>query len=63
MRRNKPIWGHSLIVIDGVRIGECQCGMVTPVPLSMHRRRLWHNDHKDDIRAGGTGKVWEGGKP
>lgn len=49
--------------INGPGTVRCICGERSPLLPNTAQRKQWHRDHKDDIRAGGTGKVWGGGKP
>lgn len=40
--------------------GRCSCGVKSSRLLpNAAQRKQWHRDHKDDIRQGGTGVVWE----
>lgn len=34
--------------------------MKSPLLAGTRARKLWHRDHKDDIREGGDGVVWTG---
>lgn len=52
------IEGRGLYTKPRAGTGECSCGMRSPVVPSAARRKQWHRDHKDDLRAGGDGKVW-----
>lgn len=45
----------------GPGMALCECGTFSPMLPNRARRKAWHADHKDDIRAGGTGVVWENG--
>jgi hypothetical protein len=44
----------------GPGMALCECGRYSPVIKNRAQRKQWHKDHKDDIRAGGNGVVWEG---
>ena len=53
----------SLIRSDdfsGPGIALCECGARSPWIKNRAQRQRWHRDHKDDIRQGGTGVVWQG---
>jgi hypothetical protein len=45
---------------SGPGMALCECGTYSPVIKNRARRKQWHADHKDDIRAGGDGIVWTG---
>ncbi len=42
---------------------RCECTQLSPMLTGDARRKQWHRDHKDDIRAGGDGVVWMDLKP
>lgn len=44
----------------GPGMALCECGTYSPIIKNRAQRKQWHKDHKDDIRSGGTGVVWEG---
>jgi hypothetical protein len=44
---------------SGPGMALCECGTYSPQIKNRAQRKQWHKDHKDDIRQGGTGKVWE----
>jgi hypothetical protein len=69
-RKSNRVAGHSLrhegrVGADPYRPtnGEgkcrCECGAWSPTLPSTAKRQQWHRDHKDDIRAGGSGAVWQ----
>lgn len=45
---------------SGPGMALCECGTYSPLIKNRAQRQQWHKDHKDDIRAGGDGVVWEG---
>lgn len=45
---------------NGPGRARCSCGERSPNLSSTAARKLWHRDHKDDIRNGGDGRVWRG---
>ena len=45
---------------NGPGRARCSCGMRSPKLSNTSKRKTWHRDHKDDLRAGGNGLVWEG---
>lgn len=45
---------------SGPGMALCECGTYSPLIKNRSQRQQWHKDHKDDIRNGGTGVVWEG---
>ena len=47
---------------NGPGMALCECGAYSPVIKSRAQRKQWHRDHKDDIRHGGDGIVWQGVK-
>jgi hypothetical protein len=46
--------------INGPGRTSCSCGEKSPKLLNTSQRKQWHRDHKDGIRRGGDGKVWQG---
>jgi hypothetical protein len=46
--------------LSGPGMALCECGQYSPVIKNRAQRQAWHRDHKDDIRQGGNGVVWEG---
>jgi hypothetical protein len=45
---------------NGYGRGQCECGMDSPLLKNTARRKQWHREHKANIRAGLSGRVWEG---
>jgi hypothetical protein len=68
--KNNILPGHSLPnegrIVDGpylssgIGVSVCTCGTPSPLLPNAAQRKVWHRDHKDDVRAGGDGIVWEG---
>ena len=67
--------GHTLpcegrVQLGGRLIGDgsgegraaCSCGQESPLLPNTRTRQQWHRDHKDDLRQGGDGNVWQGVK-
>lgn len=44
---------------SGPGYAKCECGALSPWLSNRSQRKTWHKDHKDDLRQGGTGVVWE----
>lgn len=47
---------------SGPGMALCECGTYSPLIKNRAQRKQWHKDHKDDIRNGGNGIVWEAGQ-
>ena len=70
-KQNTRLTGHGLWhegrIWTGLRysscatgVGRCECGAQSPPLANATKRKQWHRDHKNDIRAGGDGIVWQG---